>query len=316
MSYRRTYRYEEQNRGLMQRLSSQIRNPIVLTSIGVVAFVAFTLDTSKILKLFKTEEDIRYNGRLPNSLLTVNYPYTLMRDVVQEQPVDPTDVPFFWHPHQRDARIVKKILTTCYGMEIIQLNTLDAIKKAKEVDLAARPPGKFVITSPYLREIAELFSPKHLGRAGCLLRHPLDYDVFPTLPKYELKDNWLARFLLNDGSAVLNFRELGVVKQIIRKVCVAAPMDKLEGTITRYADYMGWKLEGSEDCVEEAVEEEAVDAKVLAHDSEEWLTFYAKNRYDCQLYEYAQQVWRAQIQTINPLEVQLKRNEPSKKEED
>jgi len=314
MSYRRVYRYEDQNRGLLQFFSLQMRNPMVLTSLGIVAFVVFTSDTSKILKLFKTERDIRYNGRLPNSLLTVNYPYTLMRDVVQEQPVDESDVPFFWHPHQRDSRIIEKVLETCYGMEVIKLETLDAIKNAKEVDLPAREPGKFVITSPYLREVAELFSPKHLGRASCYFRHPLDYDPFPNLPKYKLDDNWLARYLLNDGTTVLDLSQLGFAKQIIREVCVAAPMDKIEATIKRYADYMGWKLKGSEDCIEEAVEEEFVNGKKLDHDSEEWISFYSKNRYDCQLYEYSQQTWRAQIQTIVSYDVQLKRK--AKKEED
>jgi hypothetical protein len=43
--------------------------------------------------------DGKYHGRYPNSLLTLFYPFTLLRDVVLDQPVDRTDVPFFWHAH-------------------------------------------------------------------------------------------------------------------------------------------------------------------------------------------------------------------------
>mmetsp|Transcript_5310 Transcript_5310/g.8155 ORF Transcript_5310/g.8155 Transcript_5310/m.8155 type:complete len:320 (-) Transcript_5310:142-1101(-) len=317
MAYRNSHRLGEEQRGFVQRLAAKMRNPFVLVALGLVAFLSVTSDASKFFTLFQTERDIRYAGRLPNSLLTVNYPYTLMRGVVQEQPVTPeTDVPFFWHPHKRDRRIVRKAVTSCYGIEVIELESLDAIKKAKEVDLAARQGGNFALTSPYLREVAELFSPAHLGRASCYFRHPLDYDLFDGRPTYELKDNWLVRFLLNDGTTILDFRELGFAKQIVREVCVASPMDKIAVTIKRYADYMGWELKGSEDCVEDAVEEEEVEPKVLDHHSEEWLEFYKDNKYDCQLYEFSQQTWRAQIQTIIPLSLQVKRAKGSEEEEE
>ncbi|EJK53687.1 hypothetical protein THAOC_26821, partial [Thalassiosira oceanica] len=37
--------------------------------------------------------DGKFHGRYPNSLLTLFYPFTLFRDVVLDQPVEPTDVP-------------------------------------------------------------------------------------------------------------------------------------------------------------------------------------------------------------------------------
>lgn len=43
--------------------------------------------------------DGKYHGRYPNSLLTLFYPFTLLSDVVLDQPVNRTDVPFFWHAH-------------------------------------------------------------------------------------------------------------------------------------------------------------------------------------------------------------------------
>lgn len=44
-------------------------------------------------------KDGKYHGRYPNSLLTLFYPFTLLRDVVLDQPLNRTDVPFFWHVH-------------------------------------------------------------------------------------------------------------------------------------------------------------------------------------------------------------------------
>ena len=47
-------------------------------------------------------EDGLFMGRFPNSLLTLFYPYTLLRDVVLEQPVNETDIPFYWYIHEED----------------------------------------------------------------------------------------------------------------------------------------------------------------------------------------------------------------------
>ena len=44
-------------------------------------------------------KDGKYHGRYPNSLLTLFYPFTLLRDVVLDQPVNRSDVPLFWHVH-------------------------------------------------------------------------------------------------------------------------------------------------------------------------------------------------------------------------
>eukprot|EP00985_Skeletonema_marinoi_P002379 scaffold988_cov145-Skeletonema_marinoi.AAC.1 len=79
--------------------------------------------------------DGKYHGRYPNSLLTLFYPYTLFRDVVLDQPVDANDVPFFWHAHVSDEIPVKKVLKTCYGADLVELNTEEDVEKAKELKL-------------------------------------------------------------------------------------------------------------------------------------------------------------------------------------
>lgn len=295
------------NEGVVQILASYTKNPIVLGGMALVAFLAVSFDASIFFEMIYGEADQRYQGRLPNSLLTLNYPYTLLRGVVAEQPVEDSDVPFFWNIHKPDSQLVQKVLNTCYGIETIELDSIDAIKKAKEVNMASRQGGKFAFTSPYLREVAELFTPQNLGRTTCFFRHPLDYDLSDSLTTFELEDNWMARYLLNDGTNPLGFKELGDAKQIIRDICVSVTLDRLVESIKRAAAYYGWTLEGSQECVEECVERANTDEKQMDHDSDEWDKFYAKNRYDCQLYEFAQQAWRAQIQTVIPLSLQLQR---------
>lgn len=290
-------------------LASYTKNPIVLGTMALVAFLAVTADAGMFFNMVYGEKDTRFNGRLPHSLLTLDYPYTLLRGVVGEQPVEDSDIPFFWTPHRKDAVLVSKVLTNCYGMEAIELADLEAVKNAKAVGLASRKGAKFAIVSPYLREVAEIFTPENLGRTTCLFRHPLDYDLHDELTAitYEKDDNWMVRFLLNDGTSELGFKELGDAKQIVRDVCVAVTVDKLLESLRRAADYYGWVLEGSSDCLENSVTEDDTNERILDHESDEWIRFYDKSWFDCQLYELAQQAWRAQIQTIIPLTLQLKR---------
>ena len=310
MSYRwgkRSYESLEENEGVVQMLASYTKNPAVLGTMALVAFLAVTADANMFFDMIYGQKDTRFNGRLPHSLLTLHYPYTLLRGVVSEQPVEDSDVPFFWTPHKIDAELVQKIVSNCYGIETSLLDTLETIEKAKAVNLASRMGGKFAVVSPYLREVAEVFTPEHLGRTTCLFRHPLDYDLHDQLTSYEQEDNWMVRFLLNDGRSILGFKELGDAKQIVRDVCVVVTVDKLAESIIRAADYYGWELQGQPDCVEGSLTDADTNERIVDHESEEWQRFYEKNRFDCQVYELAQQAWRAQIQTIIPRTLQLQR---------
>jgi hypothetical protein len=316
--YRHVYIYEDDNRrGIAKFLASNTKNLwMMLGTLVLLALGAVWFNAGIILGLFHSEKDARFTGRLPNSLLTLNYPLTLLRGVVMEQPVHESDVPVIWHPHKPDSRVVQKTLTNCYGIELIELDSLEAIQRAKEVKLASRSANKFAITSPYLREVAEIFTPQHLGRATCFFRHPLDYDLYEKLPIYESDDNWMVRFLLNDGKTRFGFKELGMAKQIVREVCVVCTMDKLVESIKRAAAYYGWTLESTEQCVEEAVAEESTQERVLDHESAEWKKFYSRHQYDCEIYEFVQQTWRAQIQTIIPFSLQKKRHKHDSEEQE
>mmetsp|Transcript_22179 Transcript_22179/g.51153 ORF Transcript_22179/g.51153 Transcript_22179/m.51153 type:complete len:319 (-) Transcript_22179:412-1368(-) len=295
-----------------QVLLGYTKSPVFFAGLILFMGFAFWSDASVFVELmFPLDgQGDQSLGRLPNSLLTINYPFTLLRGVVMEQPVLSSDVPFFWHPHRSDVIMIQQILKRCYGIEPVILETKQDIEEAKQVHLAARKSDTFAIVSPLLPEALEVFTPKHMGRAVCFFRHPLDYDFHSSLPPKDSATNYLVRYILQlDKDASVGFKELGDTKQLVRDVCIVSVIDKAAESIKRAADYFGWMLEGSQECVEEIVERETPKERYLDHSTSEWQQFYRENHFDCQVYEFAQQAWRAQMQTIIPLKLQVQRED-------
>ena len=269
------------------------------------------------------DEDELYEGVYPNSLLTLFYPYTLLSDVVLDQPIPLSDIPFFWHLHNTDEKIYKGILRKCYGLELIELDSMEAITKAKEDNIVVELDRfKHVVTSPFIREVSEIFTTDNFGRMICFHRHPLDYDLHPALPTFERKDNWLTRLLSDLHDEDLTFKEMGVAKHVIRQACLAGKIDDMKGSIIRISEHFGWKFvssmsnEKGEACIDEILHDNPLTQTFLDKESEEWMTFYDNNNFDCEVYELARSTWRAQIQTIVPWEIQLSRDEDDDEEEE
>lgn len=224
--------------------------------------------------------DGKFHGRYPNSLLTLFYPLTLYSDVVLDQPVDPGDVPFFWHPHVSDEVPVKAVLERCYGAEIVEMNSMHDIVRARDDDLIRTLVNKgrigkmavdddslyggqrrtpLIIASPHIHAAAELFSQDNFGRIFAFYRHPIDYDIHPELLPRSLPssseaeaaeaimsdDNFLTRLLSNasahaGGRTTLTYKELGTAKQIIRQITIVGTRDLMSESILRFAKYHGW----------------------------------------------------------------------------
>jgi hypothetical protein len=290
-------------------------------------------------------KDGKFHGRYPNSLLTLFYPFTLFRDVVLDQPVDPSDVPFFWHAHVSDEVAVKAVLSKCYDADIVELNSVEDVERAKGLNLvstlvaqgrlgpaAVERDGLYngqrrrplVIASPHIREAAELFSQDNFGRTFSFYRHPIDYDVHPnlrrTLPPEAGANNFMTRLLSDVHVGPLSFKELGTAKQVIRQTTIAGTRDLMAESMLRFGKYYGWVPVGgsgtrdgveSDDVIAKACIEDAVrdvpGERYADHDSPEWRAFYEANKLDCELYEIARSTWRAQIQTIIPLTLQKRR---------
>ncbi|KAL7537319.1 hypothetical protein ACHAXR_007728 [Thalassiosira sp. AJA248-18] len=286
--------------------------------------------------------DGKFHGRYPNSLLTLFYPFTLFRDVVLDQPVDPNDVPFFWHAHVSDEVAIKKVLTKCFDADLVELNSVEDVEKAIRLNLVSTlvsqdrvGPGAIekeklfngqrrkplVIASPHIREAAELFSQDNFGRMFSFYRHPIDYDVHPNLkkklPPEAGANNFLTRLLSDVHTGPLGFKELGIGKQVIRQATLAGTRDLMTESMFRFGKYYGWVPIGGEGTKEsqegdDAIAKSCIDdvikdvpgERYADHNSPEWLVFYKANKLDCQLYEIARSTWRAQIQTIIPLTLQ------------
>lgn len=268
-------------------------------------------------------EEGKYHGRYPHSLLTLFYPYTVYRDIVLDQPINMTDIPFFWHLHKSDEIIYKQVLTKCYGLQIIELDSLESIQNAVDVELVnGLNRNQHVITSPFIRETAEIFTNNHFGRMLCFFRHPLDYDLHPALPSFPMNDNWLTRLLSNVHDRDVTFKELGIAKQVVRQTCLVGTMDKMKTSIIRFQEHFGWSYkdgmsaEQGEKCIDDAMAGNVPVETWLDHEGIEFKTFYESNKMDCQLYELAQSAWRHQIQTIVPWNTQLLRDEDEDDDEE
>ena len=259
----------------------------------------------------------------------------------------------------QDEIAVKKALRECYGAELIELDTVEDIDKAKKLSLVSTLTAEdrlgsrisesinqpyynqqisrpVIITSPHIREASELFSQDNYGRMFSFYRHPIDYDVHPQLkqklPPEAGANNFLTRLLSDVHVGELSFKELGIAKQVIRQVGVTGTRDQMAESVFRIGKYMGWvpvngfgtkESEATDDetvksCIEENVQS-APEERYADHNSPEWQVFYQRNKLDCQLYEIARSTWRAHIQTIIPLTLQMDRkctNQAQKKEED
>lgn len=261
------------------------------------------------------------------------------------------DVPFFWHAHVSDEKPVKRVLTTCYAADLIELTTDEDVEKAKQMKLVSslasqervgplslkdklyngQRKAPIVITSPHIREVAELFTQENMGRMFSFYRHPIDYDVHPNLRKKlppEAVNNFMTRLLSDVHTGELSFKELGIAKQVIRQTTVSGTRDLMPESIFRVGKYFGWVPTGGEGTKLSEEKDDAIAKSCINdilqsypgeryadHNSPEWQAFYKANKMDCQLYELARSTWRGQIQTIIPLTLQRKRHGESDDDE-
>ena len=169
-----------------------------------------------------------------------------------------------------------------------------------------------------------------------LKTQPIDYNVHPELkkklPPEAGTNNFLVRFLSNVHLDELGYKELGIAKQVIRQVTVAGTRDNMAESLLRMGQYFGWVplgglgTEESQDsdadiaqsCIRDVIQM-SPEERYADHNSPEWQVFYQRNKLDCQLYEVARSTWRAQIQTVIPLALQVDRKckvQAEKKEKD
>ena len=169
-----------------------------------------------------------------------------------------------------------------------------------------------------------------------LKTQPIDYNVHPELkkklPPEAGTNNFLVRFLSNVHLDELGYKELGIAKQVIRQVTVSGTRDNMAESLLRMGQYFGWVplgglgTEESQDsdadiaqsCIRDVIQM-SPEERYADHNSPEWQVFYQRNKLDCQLYEVARSTWRAQIQTVIPLALQVDRKckvQAEKKEKD
>jgi len=126
---------------------------------------------------------------------------------------------------------------------------------------------KHVITSPFIRETAEIFTKGNLGRMICFYRHPIDYDLHPVLPTFEVRDNWLTRLLSNEHKEELTFNKLGIAKHVVRQSCLVGSLTTMKPSIVRIAIHLNWHYAND---MSEGEGEKCIDDALLDNPAEKW----------------------------------------------
>ncbi|EJK77677.1 hypothetical protein THAOC_00476, partial [Thalassiosira oceanica] len=202
--------------------------------------------------------DGKFHGRYPNSLLTLFYPFTLFRDVVLDQPVEPTDVPL----------AVKAVLTKCYEADLVELNSVEDIEKAKRFNLVSTLVSQDRIGEGSLnKEYYNGQRSKPLVITSPHIRHPIDYDVHPNLkkklPPEAGANNFMTRLLSNVHTGPLGFKELGIAKQVIRQTTLAGSRDLMAESLFRFGKYFGWVPAGGKGLNVTAVQDDELAVKCI-----------------------------------------------------
>jgi len=123
----------------------------------------------------------------------VNEAFARLRNV--DEPLDESDVPFFWHIPKASGTTVKEILSRCYGLvrtEMVKppqsldvyskyilnvdLTTKESIEAAKNLGFIENGLADVVISQLSL-EGATVFSSYHMGRAFTIMRHPVKLAI-------------------------------------------------------------------------------------------------------------------------------------------
>ena len=130
-----------------------------------------------------------------------------------------------------------------------------------------------------------------------------------------VENNWMTRFLVGKGSGALTPSDMVLAKKIVREKVVVGLFRDLETSLGQFDRYFGWssqikdfrdkrkngkRKEDAEQCRRACIE--AGDARhdnpAVLEGSKEWDLIVLQNRYDMELYMYAEHLYNIQARDI------------------
>ena len=210
----------------------------------------------------------------------------------------------------------------------VDTSTKQGIRRAKQLGLADARLAE-VMMSPELHLFASsIFNRAQKGRMFALFRDPINRAVsmyhylssaswdplynpqlkYMTIEEYaqsaSVENNWMTRFLVNKPGGKLTRQDMMVAKEILRTKCLVGIYGDVENSLKRFQLYFGWSQKSSQDQVQACRNAvlQAGDVRYntpeLEPDSKMYNALARVNKYDMELYEYAQALYKMQGEQI------------------
>ena len=127
---------------------------------------------------------------------------------------------------------------------------------------------------------------------------------------YVNDSDWMTRFLSNKRQERIGPEHLQLAKEILRTKCLVGLYDEMEESFQLFQDYFGWVAANEKSngmCHAEIIANEhergAQIFEKVGHlidvESDEYQVLYNYNKYDIQLYWYAVEVFKEQLEWVN-----------------
>ena len=191
------------------------------------------------------------------------------------------------------------------------------------------------VVTPFIYEANDLFTPTAKGRLFTVFRHPIDraismfyyIQVADWEPTYdpELKDwtiaqyaqsskienNWLTRQLSNKLEGDLADEHLDLAMEVIRRKFMVGLMTQIEETMERFERFYRWTYHvnppNQEKCRERLLKggsnKNSSTKDKPKPGSDEWNLLELQNKYDLQLYQYLEVLFKEQEQFVADIPV-------------
>lgn len=228
--------------------------------------------------------------------------------------------------HDKDEKLAVVELNEGLRYVNVDTTTSDGIRRAATMGLVPSGMADVIVTPLFFEAVDRLFASsaekKHRGRAFTVLRHPVHraasmfyylqnatweetYD--PTLRNLTVAEyarsgkaesDWMTRFLVNKPESVeLGTEDVVLAREILRRKFLVGLLTHMEESITRFERFFGWNLLEHDADMQKCVTSSWTNKHkhpAVEEGSEAWNALVSINRYDMELFLYANELFRQQ----------------------
>ncbi|KAL7538956.1 hypothetical protein ACHAWF_006252, partial [Thalassiosira exigua] len=208
----------------------------------------------------------------------------------------------------------------------VDLSTSEGRRRAKDSKLAESGVPD-VIVSRDVHGTLGVFNNRNRARMFAVLRHPLDRAVskyradvasnpsvsgmtlaqYVRSREYPVENNYLTRYLSGKYGGRLEVKHLDIAREFLRRKFVVGLASELPATMNLFSHVFGWNntaaslgLRNVDLCYNHIYNLLSTKSPPMAEEgSEGWKLLVAQNWFDLKVYEYAEHLFRVQVDQLN-----------------